>query len=83
MVVAPISTSYPIYIHTLGHIKPLLHLAAKLVHKRPDIIITFTIAGDYQSKVKAEIGTYFDDEVLAQTIRLATHNLALTRDEQL
>lgn len=55
----------------VGHLRPLLSLAAKLVHERSDVIVTFTVVGDFQSKLENEMDRYFnkDEAALKENIR--------------
>ncbi|GJJ06840.1 hypothetical protein Clacol_001036 [Clathrus columnatus] len=54
-----------------GHLRPLLSIASKIVHERADIIITFTMTGDFEHKLRVEIDRYFkdDEETLKHNIR--------------
>lgn len=55
-----------------GHLRPFVALATKLVHERPDIIITFTTAGDFKAKLENEMDRYFtkEEKELKDHIRL-------------
>ncbi|GJJ09753.1 hypothetical protein Clacol_003977 [Clathrus columnatus] len=45
-----------------GHLKPLTALAAKFIHERPDIIVTFTVTGDFRPKLEKELDAFFNDD---------------------
>ncbi|GJJ09758.1 hypothetical protein Clacol_003982 [Clathrus columnatus] len=54
-----------------GHLKPLVALAAKFIHERPDIIISFTAIGDFRLKLEKELDAFFneDEKALKDNIR--------------
>ena len=47
-----------------GHMRPLIHLAARIVKLRPGIVLTMLTTDSYYERVKIELARNFDENGL-------------------
>lgn len=57
-----------ILMENVGHVRPLIHLSARIVKLRP-IVVTFVTTNAFYERAKTELTRSFEDEESAKRVR--------------